>query len=97
VPITKPVNDHEPIDVNKQKDVMPYQPPSPPKKTSFHRYIFLAFEPRNGTKRELDLSKPSDRKHWGTGKKRHGVSDWAKENELVPVAANFIFVQNSKQ
>jgi len=80
-----------------QKDIMPYKPPGPPEKTGFHRYILLAFEPKNGTTEKLHLSKPEDRKHWGTGKTRHGVKDWADANELVPVAANFIYVQNSKQ
>lgn len=87
-PITKPAHSHDTL-TSKQEDIMPYKPPSPPEKTSFHRYVFLAFEPKNGTKEELYLSKPSDRKQWGTGKKRHGVSDWAKENELVPVGMYF--------
>ncbi|KAI1077139.1 PEBP-like protein [Whalleya microplaca] len=79
------------------KDIIPYQPPGPPPKTGKHRYVFLLFAPANGTTDSLNLSKPSDRKHWGTGKERHGVRDWASENDLRPVAANFIYAQNEQQ
>jgi phosphatidylethanolamine-binding protein (PEBP) family uncharacterized protein len=70
---------------DKQKDVISYRPPSPPEKTGFHRYVFLAFESNNGTSKKLHLTKPADRKRWGTGKKRHGVRDWAEKNDLTPV------------
>jgi hypothetical protein len=59
--------------------------------------VFLVFAPSNGTTLPLDLSKPKDRQHWGYGKERKGVREWAKENELVPVGANFIYSQNKKQ
>jgi len=78
-------------------DLMSYRPPTPPEGTGFHRYVFLAFTPQNGTSNSLHLSKPKDRKRWGTGQVRHGVRDWAKENGLVPVGANFVYVQNEKQ
>ncbi|KAI1209502.1 PEBP-like protein [Annulohypoxylon truncatum] len=79
------------------KDIVPYKPPGPPPKTGKHRYVFLLLAPVNGTTGSLDLSKPSDRKHWGTGKARHGVRDWAEENGLEPVAANFVYAQNEEQ
>ncbi|KAI2472138.1 PEBP-like protein [Annulohypoxylon bovei var. microspora] len=80
------------------KDIVPYKPPGPPPKTGKHRYVFLLLAPANGTTDLLDLSKPSDRKHWGTGSRaRHGVRDWAEENGLEPVAANFIYAQNEEQ
>jgi len=82
---------------NKLKEVMPYKPPGPPPKTGKHRYVFLVFTPANSTTKKLHLSKPDDRQHWGTGKERHGVRDWAEENGLVAVAANFIYSQNEKQ
>ncbi|KAI1342593.1 PEBP-like protein [Xylariaceae sp. FL0016] len=78
-------------------DVVPYKPPGPPPKTGKHRYVFLLFTPTNGTTEALNLTKPDDRKHWGTGKERHGVRDWALKNGLEPVAANFIYAQNEKQ
>jgi phosphatidylethanolamine-binding protein (PEBP) family uncharacterized protein len=78
-------------------DVVEYKPPGPPPKTGKHRYVFLMFAPKNGTTDVLHLSKPSDRKHWGTGKKRGGVRAWAEDNGLVPVAANFIYSENKKQ
>ncbi|KAH9884685.1 PEBP-like protein [Xylariomycetidae sp. FL2044] len=79
------------------KSIMPYKPPGPPPKTGKHRYVFLVFAPANGTAEPLDLTKPADRRHWGTGKEGHGVRDWAGENGLEPVAANFIYAQNEKQ
>lgn len=79
------------------EEVMPYMPPGPPPKTGKHRYVLLAFAPINGTHAHLDLSKPRHRKNWGTGKVRHGVRQWAYENGLVPVAANFVYSQNRKQ
>ncbi|KAF1842689.1 PEBP-like protein [Cucurbitaria berberidis CBS 394.84] len=78
-------------------DVVEYKPPGPPPKTGKHRYVFLVFAPKNGTTEPLHLRAPKDRKHWGTGKERGGVRDWAEENQLVPVAANFIYSKNKKQ
>ncbi|KAI9151382.1 phosphatidylethanolamine-binding protein [Paramyrothecium foliicola] len=78
------------------EDVIPYKPPGPPPKTGRHRYVFLVFAPANGTTEPLHLTKPNDRQHWG-GKEGHGVRDWAHDNGLVPVAANFIYAQNKKQ
>jgi phosphatidylethanolamine-binding protein (PEBP) family uncharacterized protein len=78
-------------------DVVEYKPPGPPPKTGKHRYVFLVFAPKNGTSETLHLSKPKERQHWGTGKDEGGVREWAEENELVPVAANFIYSKNKKQ
>lgn len=78
-------------------DIMEYKPPGPPPKTGKHRYVFLVFAPKNGTTEPLHPSKPQDRQHWGTGKKGGGVRDWAGDNGLVPVAANFIYAENKKQ
>lgn len=78
-------------------EVVEWKPPGPPEKTGKHRYVFLVFAPRNGTTLPLNLSKPKDRKHWGTGEERKGVREWARENGLVPVGANFIYSQNKKQ
>jgi hypothetical protein len=76
----------EKIHINKKfKEVMEYKPPGPPPKTGKHRYVFLAFAPANSTTKKLHLSKPNDRQHWGTGKERHGVRDWADDNGLVAV------------
>ncbi|KAF1828394.1 PEBP-like protein [Decorospora gaudefroyi] len=79
-------------------DVIGYKPPGPPPKTGKHRYVFLVFAPKNGTTEPLDLSKPEDRQHWGTGKEGGGgAKEWAEENGLVPVAANFIYSENEEQ
>ncbi|KAK4202383.1 putative carboxypeptidase Y inhibitor [Triangularia verruculosa] len=88
--------------------IMEYKPPSPPEKTGKHRYVLLAFAPANGTTEKLHLSKPRGRKHWGyevdeEGEKGEreietkGVRQWAAENGLVPIAANFFYAQNKKQ
>lgn len=67
------------------KDVMPYKPPGPPKKTGKHRYVFVLLAPANGTSEELHLTKPKTRQRWGTGKERHGVRDWAADNGLAVI------------
>jgi len=78
-------------------EIVPYKAPGPPEGTGKHRYVFLAFVAANGTTEKLHLSEPSDRKHWGydteDGETR-GVRDWAKENGLIPVAANFIYAKH---
>ncbi|KAK1990248.1 phosphatidylethanolamine-binding protein [Colletotrichum falcatum] len=84
------------IDPAHLDDLVEYKPPGPPPKTGKHRYVFTAWVPANGTKEELHLSKPEDRKHWG-GEEGRGVQKWAKENGLVAVGANFIYAQNEKQ
>lgn len=78
-------------------EVVEWKPPGPPEKTGKHRYVFLVFAPRNGSTSPLHLSKPKERKHWGTGEERKGVRDWAFDNGLVPVGANFIYSQHKKQ
>ncbi|TDZ25143.1 Carboxypeptidase Y inhibitor [Colletotrichum orbiculare MAFF 240422] len=78
------------------EDVVEYKPPGPPAKTGKHRYVFLVWIPANGTTQRLNLSGPEERKRWGGGQGR-GVRHWARENGLVPVAANFIYAQNEKQ
>lgn len=69
--------------------VIEWKPPGPPEKTGKHRYVFLVFAPRNGTTLPLNLSKPKERKHWGTGEERKGVREWAKENGLAPVGRRY--------
>lgn len=71
------------------QDIMPWKAPGPPPKTGKHRYVFLLFAPANGTTDSLNLTKPEDRQHWGTGKERHGVRDWAIDNGLTPVGKSF--------
>ncbi|KAI5808098.1 phosphatidylethanolamine-binding protein [Peziza echinospora] len=79
----------------KGKDVVDYMGPAPPEGTGKHRYVFLLY--RNGPKTGT-LTGPADhRKNWGGDKPRHGARQWAKENDLTLVGANFFFAQNSKQ
>jgi phosphatidylethanolamine-binding protein (PEBP) family uncharacterized protein len=84
VPVSSSSTEEE-SKAKKLKEIMPWKPPGPPPKTGKHRYVFLVFAPANGTTKKLQLSKPSDRQHWGTGKERHGVRDWAEDNGLAPV------------
>lgn len=82
------------------REIMPYKPPGPPKKTGKHRYVFLVLAPANSTTEPLYPSKPKDRKHWGydgPDGERRGVREWMAENRLVVVGANFIYAQNKKQ
>lgn len=76
----------------KPGEVKSYVPPAPPKKTGPHRYVFVLLEGDVS-----DLKPPKERPHWGYGKERHGVRDWAEENGLTVVGANFFFAQHKKQ
>lgn len=72
----------EDVSENKFTDIIEYKPPGPPPKTGFHRYVFVALAPLNGTTKKLHLSKPKDRQHWGYDGDRAGVREWAGENGL---------------
>ncbi|KAA6409944.1 MAG: hypothetical protein FRX48_06558 [Lasallia pustulata] len=86
-------------------ELMPYIPPSPPPKTGYHRYVFVLLAPPSSTEASpnavrttgLGLKKPKDRPHWGYGKVGKGVRDWAEDNDLVVVGANFFYTENEKQ
>ena len=78
---------------SKKGELVEYLPPGPPPKTGKHRYVFVLLEGPHGQ----ELSSPKDRKHWGYGKVRHGVRDWAKENGLEVVGVNFFYAQDKKQ
>ena len=67
------------------EEIVPYKAPAPPKKTGKHRYVFVAMTPKNGTHETLHLSTPADRQHWGYGKVRMGVRQWAEENGLAVI------------
>jgi len=90
--LTTPIPEPPPMHASKEGELMEYLPPSPPPKTGPHRYIFVLLEGDT-----TDIKAPADRPHWGYGKKRHGVRDWADENGLTVVGANFFFAQNKKQ
>jgi phosphatidylethanolamine-binding protein len=76
----------------KPGEIEEYLPPGPPPKTGAHRYVFVLLEGNTS-----NLKPPADRKHWGYGKPRRGVRDWAEENGLTVVGANFFYAQNEKQ
>lgn len=76
----------------KYGEVEKYLPPGPPPKTGPHRYVFVLLK---GDSHPVEA--PKERKHWGYGKARHGVRDWAAENDLTVVGANFFYAQNVKQ
>ncbi|MCJ1257446.1 hypothetical protein MMC24_005271 [Lignoscripta atroalba] len=76
-------------------ELISYLAPSPPPKTGYHRYVFALLAPASDGGRKL--KKPQDRPHWGYGKVGKGLRDWASENDLVTVGANFFYAQNKKQ
>jgi phosphatidylethanolamine-binding protein (PEBP) family uncharacterized protein len=78
-------------------EIMPYTRPGPPKKTGKHRYIFVALSPKNATTEKLYLSKPGDKYNWGYGRPGAGIREWAAENGLAVVGANFVYAKNQKQ
>lgn len=67
------------------KEIMPWKPPGPPPKTGKHRYVLLAFTPKNATSDPLNLVAPNDRQHWGYPSKGYGVKDWAEEMGLLQI------------
>ncbi|KAL9101544.1 MAG: hypothetical protein Q9163_003199 [Psora crenata] len=74
-----------------------YLPPSPPPKTGYHRYVFVLLESKPDKGPSTLPKKPKDRPHWGYGKIGAGVREWAEENDLLVVGANFFYSQNKKQ
>ncbi|KAF8475953.1 phosphatidylethanolamine-binding protein [Kalaharituber pfeilii] len=77
------------------KEIVEYMGPAPPAGTGPHRYVFLLY--KHGSRTSASLTGPADnRKNWGTGKARHGARQWAKDNDLTLVAANFFFAENKK-
>lgn len=85
------------IDFGNWDDILEYKPPGPPPKTGKHRYVFAALAPKNGTADRLYLSTPKERMHWGYGKERSGLRQWAEENGLGIVGANFVYAEDKKQ
>ncbi|MCJ1351863.1 MAG: hypothetical protein MMC33_001847 [Icmadophila ericetorum] len=78
-------------------ELISYMPPGPPPKTGYHRYVFVLLAPVEGEEPPKELSKPKERAHWGYGEKGRGVRNWAGDNGLVPVGANFFYAQNEEQ
>lgn len=86
----------EDLEVDKvDGELVEYKPPGPPPKTGAHRYVFVLLEGDGDT--TADLKPPKERMHWGYGKVRHGVRDWAEENGLTVVGANYFYAKNKKQ
>lgn len=86
---------------NRPTELMSYYPPAPPPKTGYHRYVFVLLAPKSSKEIVADddagPKKPKERPHWGYGKVGKGVRDWAKDNGLTPVGANFFYAQNKDQ
>jgi len=89
--LTAPISEIPPRS-ERSGELEEYLPPRPPEKTGRHRYVFVLLEGDT-----TDIKPPKERVHWGYGKIRHGVRDWAQENGLDVVGANFFFAQNKKQ
>ncbi|RDL38445.1 PEBP-like protein [Venustampulla echinocandica] len=75
-----------------ENEVVEYQAPNPPPKTGYHRYVFVLLEGDTS-----NLTAPSDRKHWGMGKGGRGVREWAKQEGLAVIGANWFIEKNKKQ
>ncbi|KAL8948476.1 MAG: hypothetical protein Q9222_005335 [Ikaeria aurantiellina] len=87
-------------DSSKAYELMPYYPPAPPPETGYHRYVFVLLTPKPKSKDVLaaaGLKKPKERPHWGYGKVGKGAQDWADDNGLTPVGAQFFYAKNKKQ
>lgn len=81
------------------KELMSYFPPAPPPGTGYHRYVFVLLASRSSKHGQDDAGpqKPSERPHWGYGKVGKGVRDWAEDNELTSIGANFFYAKNQNQ
>ncbi|KAL9595281.1 MAG: hypothetical protein Q9219_006534 [cf. Caloplaca sp. 3 TL-2023] len=81
------------------EELMPYLAPTPPPGTGFHRYVFVMLAPKTDKDAETakSLKKPKERPHWGYGKAGKGIRDWAADNGLTPVGANFFFAKHKRQ
>lgn len=79
----------------KPSELMSYYPPAPPPKTGYHRYVFVLLA--DNSRDAAGPTKPKERPHWGYGKVGKGVRDWAADNALVPVGADFFYAKNKKQ
>ncbi|KAL8907580.1 MAG: hypothetical protein Q9207_001317 [Kuettlingeria erythrocarpa] len=77
------------------KELMSYYPPAPPPKTAYHRYVFVLLASKPVV--EHVPEKPQKRAHWGYGKVGKGVRDWASDNGLTPVGANFFYAEDKTQ
>jgi len=82
---------------HKTESVVEYMAPAPPPKTGKHRYVFVVLAPKHGTGNGDELEAPRQRPHFGYGKVGKGVMDWAEDNGLVPIGANFFYAENEKQ
>ena len=78
------------------RELIEYLAPAPPKKTGKHRYIFVLLASSGGGSGK-DLKKPQSRPHWGYKERGSGVMEFARDNDLYPVAANFFYAQHKKQ
>ena len=76
-------------------ELVKYKAPAPPKKTGEHRYIFVLLEPKEGDGNSL--KKPAKRPHWGYKKSNAGVMEWAEDNGLQPIGANFFLARHDNQ
>ncbi|KAL8910458.1 MAG: hypothetical protein Q9171_004252 [Xanthocarpia ochracea] len=94
---TKPESPEISTSNNKPNELMSYYPPAPPPKTGYHRYVFVLLAPKTDSEAFGGLKKPKERPHWGYGKVGKGVRDWADDNGLTPVGANFFYAKNKKQ
>ena len=90
--LTTPTPEPPPEPLKKAGELKGYKPPGPPPKTGAHRYVFVLLEGDSSS-----IKAPNKRQHWGYGKVRHGVRDWADENDLTVVGANFFFAEDEKQ
>jgi len=77
-------------------EILEYLPPSPPPKTGYHRYVFVLLAPEEG-EQSREMQKPKERPHWGYGGEGMGVGEWAEENGLRAVGAEFFYSEDGEQ
>ncbi|CZT42195.1 related to putative lipid binding protein TFS1 [Rhynchosporium secalis] len=81
-----------PTSVFEGRDLVDYKPPGPPPKTGYHRYVFVVLVGDT-----TNITAPEERRHWGTGKVRRGVRDWAGKQGLQVIGANWFVEEDEEQ
>lgn len=68
-----------------------YMGPAPPEDTGKHRYVFLLYKQYRDSS---TYTRVSDRTNWGYGTPGMGADQWARENNLELIGANFFYASS---
>ncbi|MCJ1477035.1 hypothetical protein MMC13_005706 [Lambiella insularis] len=78
------------------KHLIGYMAPAPPEGSGKHRYVFVLLTSEDESDGQKGLKKPKERPHWGYAKVGKGVREWADDNSMIAVGANFFYASRKK-